>query len=207
MSKEKLKTNAYTEKTSENYVIDTAVIYTDIELLEDEFQGKLLGATAGGTKISITPEYEDIELDGTSHMKVKGNKKLVSATATVTANLKELTVEVLRKSLNAKVIDANPLKAPKGYKQVEMGRRITDEAYIENIAFVGRMSGTDKPILFILDNALVISPLEIDTADNTEAVVEVEFEAHASVKQLHTDEWPWRILYPGPETTAEDGED
>lgn len=207
MSKEKLKMNAYSEKTAESYVIDTAVIYTEVELLQGQFQGTLLGATAGGTKISITPEYEDIEVDGTSHMKVKGNKKLVSATATVTANVKELTVEVLRKSLNAKVIAADPLKAPNGYKQVEMGRRLTDDLYIENIAFVGRISGTNEPILFILDNALVISPLEIDTADNTEAVIEVEFEAHASIEQLHNDEWPWRILYPGPETTAEEGED
>ena len=207
MSKEKLRMNAYTEKTSENYVIDTAVIYTEVELLEDQFQGTLLGATAGGTKISITPEYEDIEVDGTSHVKVKGNKKLVSATATVTANLKELTVEVLRKSLNAKVVEASPLKAPTGYKQIEMGRRLTDDLYIENIAFVGRISGTDKPIIFILDNALVISPLELDTADKTEAIAEVEFEAHASIEQLHNDEWPWRILYPCPETAVEDGED
>lgn len=206
MSKEKLRMNAYTEKTSESYVIDTAVIYTDVELVDDEFRGTLLGATAGGTKISITPEYEDIEVDGTSHMKVKGNKKLVSATATVTANLKELTVEVLRKSLNAKVAEASTQKAPKGYKQIEMGRRLTDDLYIKNIAFVGRISGSDKPILFILDNALVISPLELDTADKTEAVAEVEFEAHASIEQLHNDEWPWRILYPGKETSVEDGE-
>ena len=114
MSKAKLKMNAYSEKTAESYVIDTAVIYTEVELLQGQFQGTLLGATAGGPKISITPEYEDIEVDGTSHMKVKGNKKLVSATATVTANVKELTVEVLRKSLNAKVIAADPLKAPNG---------------------------------------------------------------------------------------------
>lgn len=196
MSKEKLRNTAYTDKTSKNYIMDAAVIYTDIGFDGTDFTGNLLGATSGGTKLTITQEYEDIEVDGTSHMKVKGNKKLVSATAVIAANVKEITAKTLRMGLNANLVEADAGTAPAGYKQIDTKRFIDDEDYIENVALVGRISGSDLPMIAILDNAFVTTGVEIDTADNDEAVIELEFEAHATADQLHADEFPWRILYP-----------
>lgn len=200
-----LKKSGYSKETSKNYVINAATVYTGIEYDEAEgFTGTLHGATSGGVTLTIEQEYRDVEIDGTSHMKVKGNKVLESATATVTANMKEITAETIRRSLNGAIAAAAITDAPTGYKVVTTKRYLDDADYINNIAVVGTLSGTNEPVIAILDNALCTSGLEMATEDNNETVIEQVYEAHASVDQLDADEFPWRILFPTvPATVVE----
>ena len=193
-----LKKTGYSNTTSKNYLINAATIYTGVKYdeLASEFTGTLHGATSGGVTLTVEQSYRDIEIDGTSHMKVKGNKVLESATATVTANMKELTAENIRKSLNGTIREAGVGEAPVGYQVIETKRYLEDGDYIENMAIVGTLSGTDKPVIAILDNAISTGGLELGTEDNNEAVVEQTYEAHATVEQLDADQYPWRILFP-----------
>ena len=64
------------------------------------------------------------------------------------------------------------------------------------MAVVGTLSGTNEPVIAILDNVLCTSGFEGATEDNSEMVIEQVYEAHATVEQLDADEFPWRILYP-----------
>lgn len=193
-----LKNTGYSNTTAKNYLINAATIYTGVTYDGEagEFTGTLHGATSGGVTLTVEQSYRDIEIDGTSHMKVKGNKVLESATATVTANMKELTAENIRKSINGTMRDAGVGEAPEGYKVIETKRYLEDGDYIENMAIVGTLSGTDKPVIAILDNAISTGGLELGTEDNNEAVVEQTYEAHATVEQLDADQYPWRILFP-----------
>lgn len=192
-----LKKSGYTSKTAKNYVINAAVVYTNVTHTEPGgFEGTLHGATSGGVKVTIEQEYRDIEVDGTSHTKVKGNKALESANATITANMKEITAETIRQSLNGTIEDATPEEAPTGYKVIRTKRKVEDTDYIDNMAVVGTLSGTDEPVIAIIDNALCISGLDGETQDNGEMVIEQIYQAHASIEQLETEEFPWRILYP-----------
>ena len=193
-----LKKTGYSNTTSKNYLINAATIYTGVKYddVAGDFTGTLHGATSGGVTLTVEQSYRDIEIDGTSHMKVKGNKVLESATATVTANMKELTAENIRKSLNGTIRKAEVGEAPEGYKVIETKRYLEDDDYIENMAIVGTLSGTDKPVIAILDNAISTGGLELGTEDNNEAVVEQTYEAHATVEQLDADQYPWRILFP-----------
>lgn len=193
-----LKKTGYSKTTSKNYLINAATIYTGVKYddVAGDFTGTLHGATSGGVTLTVEQSYRDIEIDGTSHMKVKGNKVLESATATVTANMKELTAENIRKSLNGTIREAGVGEAPEGYKVIETKRYLEDDDYIENMAIVGTLSGTDKPVIAILDNAISTGGLELGTEDNNEAVVEQTYEAHATVEQLDADQYPWRILFP-----------
>lgn len=193
-----LKKTGYSNTTSKNYLINAATIYTGVKYddVAGDFTGKLHGATSGGVTLTVEQSYRDIEIDGTSHMKVKGNKVLESATATVTANMKELTAENIRKSLNGTIREPEVGEAPEGYKVIETKRYLEDDDYIENMAIVGTLSGTDKPVIAILDNAISTGGLELGTEDNNEAVVEQTYEAHATVEQLDADQYPWRILFP-----------
>lgn len=192
-----LKKTGYTEKTSDSYLVDAAVVYTDVTFdeLEGGFAGTLHGATSGGVSVLIEQTYRDIEVDGTSHTRVKGNKVLESAVGTATVNLKEITAESIKQSLNG-TISVSAEDAPAGYKEIRSKRYVDDADYINNMAIVGKISGTDKPILIILDNVLATSGLDLGTEDNGETVIEQTFEAHASYEQLDKDEFPWRILYP-----------
>ncbi|WP_029276302.1 hypothetical protein [Carnobacterium jeotgali] len=192
-----LKKTGYSETTAKNYVINAATVYTDIKhTAADGFSGTLHGATSGGVTLSIEQAYRDVEVDGTTHMKVKGNKVLESATATVTANVKEITAETIRRSLNGAIVEAATEDAPAGYKVITTKRYLDDGDYINNIAVIGTLSGTNEPVIAILDNALCTSGLELATEDNGEAVIEQVYEAHASVDQLNADKFPWRILFP-----------
>ena len=192
-----LKKTGYTSTTAKNYVINAATVYTGVTYDElTGFTGTLHGATSGGVTLTIEQNYRDIEIDGTSHMKVKGNKVMESATAMVVTNIKEITAETIRKSLNGKLETADEADAPTGYKVITTKRYIEDADYTNNMAVVGTLSGTNEPVIAILDNVLCTSGLELGTEDNNEAVIEQTYEAHASVEQLQADEFPWRILYP-----------
>ena len=192
-----LKKTGYTSSTAKNYLINAATIYTGVSYTEGAgFSGTLHGATSGGVTLTIEQTYRDIEIDGTSHMKVKGNKVLEAANATVTANMKELTAENIRKALNGTIREDEADEGPAGYRVIETKRYVEDDDYVDNIAVVGTLSGTDEPVIAILDNALATSGLELGTEDNNEAVVEQTYEAHATVEQLDADQFPWRILFP-----------
>lgn len=192
-----LKKTGYSDNTSKSYIINAATVYTDVTYAEGAgFTGTLHGATAGGVTLTIETTYRDIEVDGTSHMKVKGNKVLESATATITTNVKEITAETIRKSLNGTLEDVEVGKGPAGYKVVRSKRFVEDTDYTTNMAVVGTLSGTNEPVIAILDNVLCTSGFEGATEDNSEMVIEQVYEAHATVEQLDADEFPWQILYP-----------
>lgn len=192
-----LKKTGYSENTSKSYIINAATVYTDVTYAEGAgFTGTLHGATAGGVTLTIETTYRDIEVDGTSHMKVKGNKVLESATATITTNVKEITAETIRKSLNGTLEEIEAAQGPAGYKVVRSKRFVEDADYTPNMAVVGTLSGTNEPVIAILDNVLCTSGFEGATEDNSEMVIEQVYEAHATVEQLDADEFPWRILYP-----------
>ncbi|MBN6206302.1 hypothetical protein JYK21_07545 [Ralstonia pickettii] len=191
-----LRKTGYTKKTSERYIINAATVYTGVTFKDGAFTGDLHGATSGGVTLTIEQEYRDIEVDGTGHVKVKGNKVLESANATITANMKEITAETIRRSLNGSIEEASADEAPEGYKVIKSKRYLEDSDYLENIAIAGRLSGTNQPVIAILDNALCTSGLELGTEDNSETVIEQTYEAHADEEQLNADEMPWRIYYP-----------
>jgi hypothetical protein len=199
----------YTSKSAESFIIDAATIFSDVTYTpgtgenDGEFNGTPLGATSGGVTINIEQTYRKPEVDGTYLMDVVGLEFMEGAKCTITANLKELTAENLRRSLNGTIRAAEAGEAPTGYQVVESKRYVEQADYIENMAVVGIHNGTKKPIIFWLSNGLVTSPLNLATEDNNEAVVEQSIVAHATVEQLTADEFPWKIFYPGTPTQTE----
>lgn len=191
------KKTGYSSTTAKQYLINAATVYTEVTYEKlSGFTGTLHGATSGGVTVTIEQSYRDIDVDGTSHTKVKGNKVLESAFASATVNLKEITAESIRQSLNGEVTTADASVAPTGYKVITTKRYVEDTDYVANMAIVGTLSGTNEPVIVILDNVISTGGLEIATEDNNETVIEQTFEAHASVDQLDADEFPWKILFP-----------
>ena len=194
-----LPKTGYTKTTADNFVIDSATVFTDFKYdkEKEEFTGITMGATSGGVEIKTELSYRKVEVDGAYIMDVVGLNVLESATATMKANLIELTAENLRRSLNATMTDATTDEAPAGYKIIKPKRYLEEGDYIPNMAVVGIHNGTKQPIIVALDNGLVKSGLEIKTEDGKEVVIEQEITANASYEQLINDEFPFRIYYPG----------
>ena len=189
-----LKKTGYTSQTAKRFLMDAGVVFANCTF--DELTGlpvgNPLGATSGGVTFTIEQNYRDIEVDGTSHTKVKGNKVLESAFATVTINLKEITAENIRKALNGELTE----NTPTGYSTITTKRYLEDTDYISNLVIAGKLSGTDKQAHFILYNVVSTGGIEIGMEDNGEAIIELTFEAHADVDQLHADKFPWDIQFP-----------
>ena len=160
-----------------------------------QWEGELLGATAGGNKVTVEVNHRVIEIDGVFTPAV-GQKVLESQTAKLETNMKEITAENIRLAINGEIKDADGTNAPTGYKIISGKPKLENTDYIKNLGIVGTMSGTNDPIIVIIDNALCTSGLDFETKDNDEAVISMTFEAHADEDKIDDLSLPCRIYFP-----------
>lgn len=202
MNKTAVKRTGYTASTPKHYLINAGAIYKNLAWnptggkdSKGQWEGDLLGATAGGNKVTVEVNYRVVEIDGVFTSTV-GQKILESQTAKIETNVKELTAENIRLSINGEIKEADGTDAPTGYKVISGKSKLENTDYIENLGIVGTMSGTNDPIIVIIDNALCTSGLDFETKDNEEAVITMTFEAHADEGQIDDLILPCRIYFP-----------
>ena len=191
-----LPNSGYTKTSSENFMINAGTIAINVEW-DDEtksFTGTPLGATTDGTKVNIEQKYRKIAVDGTSHVDVQGLWVLDEAHATVGAKLKELTASNIALGLNGTSKKSTEYE---GYTEIESKRYLTEGDYIKNMAIIGKLTGSDEPIIILLDNVLTTSAFALETKDGDEASIDYEGTANASFEQLQNNKFPWKILHPG----------
>lgn len=190
-----LPNSGYTKTSSENFMINAGTIAINVKWDEESksFTGTPLGATTDGTKVNIEQKYRKIAVDGTTHMDVQGLWVLDEAHATVGAKLKELTASNMALGLNGTAKESEDFD---GYTEIESKRYLSEGDYIENMAVIGKLTGSDKPIIILLDNVLTTSAFALETKDGDEAAIDYEGTANASFEQLQNDKFPWKILYP-----------
>lgn len=196
MAGEPLKRTGYNAETPKHYLLDAGAVYRNLTYTSvGGWIGELLGATADGSTLTIEPEYREIEVDGPK-VATRGGRALERASATLEVNVKEITAENYRLSLNGTIRDATEDEAPTGYKVIESKITIDDEDYDDNIAFVGTISGSDEPFIAILENTFVVSSTETEHTDDGEAVLTMEFQASATAEDVAANRLPWKILFP-----------
>lgn len=191
-----IKRTGITEETAKHFIINAGAIYTNLTYSEpDGWTGDLLGATSGGNEIAISMEFREIDIDG-AFSKYVGQKVLLASDATLTANVKEVTANVVKMAILGVEEPGDGSTAPAEYAVISGKGKIEPADYLTNIALVGEISGTTKPIIVILDNALCTSGLNFSTADDDEAVISMTFEAHADADQIEDRTLPARIYMP-----------
>lgn len=156
------------------------------------FEESIIGATQGGSKISIVPEFTDVEADGVMVM-TKGLKVKTGEKATMEINLLELTEEIMK----ASVIGKMGTSSDTTFDLIESKADLEADDYYENIAFVGKkLDG--KNIMVIMDNALCTSGLEAEGKPKEGAVGKYTFECHADIADENAtfDTLPWHIYNP-----------
>lgn len=153
------------------------------------YEESIIGATSGGSKISIVPEFTDVEADGATVL-VKGLKVKIGETASMEINLLELTEEIMK----ASVIGQMGTSADTDFNLIESKADLEEGDYFENIAFVGKkLDG--KNIVVIIDNALCTSGLEAEGKNKEGAIGKYTFECHADLES-ELDSLPYHIYYP-----------
>lgn len=188
-----------TSGTSKHLQLDAGAFFKNWDVATDTFQtasAKLIGATAGGGSFAAVPTIRRIEVDGVKGA-TKGFEALDEWQVTLTANVKEITAESMKLALaTASSVEA---KSPSSvsennYIKVTASNEIADENYIGNVTWVGRLSGSNLPIVIVVKNALCTNGLTLTTADKAEGVIAVTLTGHYDLSDLDTP--PFEIYYP-----------
>lgn len=191
MAYEELKSSGITADTPKNILLGAGTLHRGLTYAEGKwnFEESLFGATSGGTKISIVPEFKDIEVDG-ALVKVKGLAVKIGETATVETNMVELTADWIKTT----VVGQNGTSAYDGYDVIESKRQLEDGDYIENFGFIGKkMDGT--PVIIIFDYALCTSGFEHEGKNKENGVFKATFECYAELSS-EADILPYHIYTP-----------
>ena len=191
--------NGVTANTVQNIPFGAGTIHKGLKYDESgkkwNFEASLVGATKGGSTLSITPEFYSVAPDG-STVAIKDFRRKVGETATMEVNMLELTADLVKSA----VIGKDGASKDAEYALIESKDSIEAGDYWENIAFVGEtLDG--KNIIVILDNALCTSGLSIEGKNKEEGVGKYTFECHADASTSLTT-LPYHIYYPKRTTTT-----
>lgn len=191
-----------TANTAKHLQLDAGCFFKNYDPATDtptSAASKIIGATAGGGSFSAVPTIRQIEVDGKKGA-VKGFEALDEWVVNMTANVKEITADVLKLALTTGSSSAyTATAAAVSYTKVVASSELADSNYINNVTWIGRISGSQNPIIIVIKNALATNGLTLTVADKTEGVIPVTLTAHYTISDLETP--PFEIYYPPITTT------
>lgn len=187
--------SGFTNKTGENLLLDAGAFFKDYVVGTDTFEGavaegKLIGATRGGGEFKAVPDIRQVEVDGIVG-RAKGLEVINSWDVSIQANVLEVTPETLKLGLGIAAIDT---ETETEYDIVTAKNSIEDGDYLDNITWVGQLSGSKKPVIIQVLNTLNLEGLTLATAPKGEAVTTMTFAGHYKQEDLDTP--PFKIYYP-----------
>lgn len=180
-------TVGYTSETPDHLLIDAGAIYKNYGLETEA----LISATSGGNELDVTIKLRNVKVDGIKSDDVKGLKRFVSAAISLKVNLLECTTDILKMALMGDVDTTDP-----NYDLITGRTSVLDTDYIDNVALVGKLSGSQKPVVIIVKNVLNDGGLKVKTDDDKDNVLPLTFMAHTD--PANPDVLPYEIHYPKP---------
>lgn len=189
-----MKFTGITNKTPKRLLLDAGVLIKgfDMQKTVKENMANVIGATEGGGTFSAVPTVHNVVLDG-APTHVKGFERIDEWVTTISATVKEHTVESLELALGSAKSEEATVSS-KSYTKITGKPEIEAEDYNDNIAWVGRLSGSEDPVIIVLKNALSINGLSLAVADRSEAGAAITLTAHYDTGDLETP--PFDIYYP-----------
>lgn len=175
----------FSSTTSEKLMLDAGAVYKNFDM--ETLTGTPLGATSGGNELAIEIELRQPEIDGVKG-RFKGGQFVVAENAQLTVNAKEVTAENIKMALPTTTLDATGLE----YDVIESKGKIELTDYIDNITYVGTISGKTDPVIIQLFNVISIEGLTMTYEENNEAVLPIVFGAHKADAVSS----PYAIHYP-----------
>jgi len=185
--------NGVTSKTPERILFGAGTIHKGLKYVTGtgwNFKESIVGATSGGSKLSIVPVIYDVPADGAS-VKTKGLRKKTGENAIMEVNMLELTQDIVQASTLGEISESED----ENFILIQSKHDIKEEDYWENISFVGKTI-KGKPIIAILPDALCTSGFEPESKPDEGTVGKFTFECHADIDSDDLSKLPWKIYYP-----------
>jgi len=194
----KLKTHGITKDTPEQILLGAGAYYKNLKYNEEtsSWDGTILGATTGGGKVVIQPEYKDLseDVDGAT-VSVRGLYKKVGEKANMEVNLLEFNEMNITQALH--MVEDATAKVP-NYKKYVSVRDISDEDYFDNVAFVGTLTSGEQ-VIVVMENALLTGSMELEPKNKEVSKFTITAECTASFEQDDLEHLPYAIYYPQAE--------
>lgn len=189
------KYSGFTTETAKSLLLNAGAYFKNYDVGTDDFDsavaaGKLIGATKGGGEFSAVPEIRQIEVDGVAG-RAKGLETIDSWDIYLKANVLEVKEATIQSGLAASSVDSTTNTE---YDIITASNNLEVSDYIDNITWVGTLSGSDKPVIIQIFNALNTEGLKFSTTDKAEATISLTFYAHYTQDDLDTP--PFKIYYP-----------
>ena len=184
-----------TSETKENLLLGAGVFAKDYVVGTDTLESiktdkKLLGATNGGGTFTATKNGHYLQIDGMPE-NTKGNYILDSWATQLQITLQETTVESLKMALTAAKTDTTTTT---NYTTIIPKNGMEDEDYIDSVSFIGRLSGSNDPIVITIFNAINTADLSLNPQDGKEGTVQLTLTGHYTADDPESP--PFKIFYP-----------
>lgn len=186
-----------TADTYKRFIIDAGAVYTGFTNFAS--LGTLLGATKGGSQLTIEQEIKDMEVDG-ARGPVIGSRRITMIKATLTVNFIEHTLDNLKRALVGSVSAVSEVN----WNAITRALVIADADFLTDITIVGEVSGDTDGMAIKLDSVIADGNFELTFADKEEGVIAMTFTAHFDPALIGagTDTEPWTIFWPDPALPA-----
>lgn len=157
--------------------------------------GKCIGATQGGGEFSAVPTVTAVEVDGAGS-RVKGLSDIDNWETYIKATLIEVSEDSVLMALGASKIDTTDTTT--GYKKIIGKSSLEATDYIDNITWVGCLSGSNTPVIIQVHNCLNEGGLVLTTADKSQGKITLQAYGYNDVSDYESDEItpPFAIYYP-----------
>lgn len=188
----------YTSKTMEKLILDAGAWFKNFEVGTDTYEkavtaGKLLGATQDGGKFEAKAEFYTISVDGIKG-DAKGMKKIKSWTVILTASILEIDSNTIRLALGAADVDST---TDETYDIITGKSDVDDDDYLDNVTWVGTLSGSDTPVIIQVFNALNTEGMSLEFKDGSQGKLPITFNAHYGTATGEDSSIPpFKIYYP-----------
>lgn len=192
--------SGFTKETPEHLLLDAGAFFRNF-IYEvkgennDTFDsavaaGKLIGATKGGGEFSAVPEIRQIEVDGVKG-RAKGLEVIDSWDVYLKATVLETTAGAIKAALSAADVDS---ESDDKYDVITGNSAIALTDYVDNVTWIGTLSGSAEPVIIQVYNGLNTEGLKLAVKDKDEATIPMTFYGHYTFEDL--DSPPFKIFYP-----------
>lgn len=181
-----------TSSTPENILFGAGTIHKNVAYANGawNFETTIIGATQGGSKLTIKPTFRDVEADG-AWVLVKGLKVKVGEEGTMEVNFLEISKDIMKHA----IIGENGTSEDANFDLIQTKADLEDGDYYDNVAFVGKTLD-NRNIIVIMENVLVTSGFESEGKNKEEGVGKYTFTCHADLDADDLQKLPIKIYYP-----------
>lgn len=187
-----------TSETKAHLLLGAGILVKDYNPATDTYETartsqKILGATSGGSTFTATKNGHHLSIDGVPE-NTAGNWILDNWASTLQTTVQEITAENLKMSLAAAKLDTSDSTAGKDYTVIAPKAVLEDEDYIDSLSYIGRISGSEKPVIITIFHAFNTADLSLNPKDGEEGSLALTLTAHYSLDDPDTP--PFKIYYP-----------